>query len=116
MEITKNVTGGVTVLELGGQAQAAPIIQTLDAELRGAISLDSLSVLLDVKRLDFVDSATLEAFISFQKKFKQVNAYLCFANMTPYLRKVFEITRIGDLFVAFDDMDSAMKAARARRR
>ncbi|MFN7972503.1 MAG: STAS domain-containing protein [Acidobacteriota bacterium] len=116
MDITKSVVSGVTVLELGGQAQAAPIIQALDGELRGAISLDGLKVLLDVRRIEFVDSATLEAFVSFQKKFNQVNAYMAFANMTPYMKKIFEITRIAELFACFDDLDGATKAARARRR
>lgn len=116
MDIKKNVVNGVTVLELNGQVSAAPIIQALDAEIRGAISLDSLKVLLDVKSVDFVDSATLEAFLSYQKKFSSVNATLGFVNMNAFMKKVFEIVRISEQLVAFDDMDTAMKSVRARRR
>lgn len=116
MELGKKVVNSITVLELGGSAQAPPLIQALDGELRGAISLDSLKVLLDVAKVDFIDSATLEALVSFQKKYAQVNATLAFVNMTDYLKKVFEIVRIGELFTSYDDMDAAMKAIRTRRR
>lgn len=116
MELNKKVVNSVTVLELQGPAQAPPLIQALDGELRGAISLDSLKVLLDVAKVDFIDSATLEALVSFQKKYSQVNATLAFVNMTDYLKKVFEIVRIGELFTNYDDIDTAMKAIRTRRR
>ncbi len=43
-------------------------------------------------------------------------ATLAFVNMTEYLSKVFEVTRIADNFTVYEDMDSAMQAAKVRRR
>lgn len=116
MELGKRTVNGVTVLEIGGQIQAAGLIQALDQELRSAISLDALKVLIDVEKVEFVDSGTLEAFMNFQKKFNQVSATLGFVNGTDYLKKVFEVTRLTEMFTLYDDMESAMKAVRTRRR
>ncbi len=116
MELTKKERNGIITIKLTGGADAAPIIQALDGELRGAISLDSLKVFLDVSELEAVDSATLEAFLSFQKKFAQVNATLFFVNMTDYLKKVLDVVRLQEKFLAFDDVESAVAASRKRRR
>jgi len=116
MELTKKERNGIITIKLDGSADATPIIQALDGELRGAISLDSLKVFLDVSDLSGIDSATLEAFLSFQKKFGQVNATLFFVNMTDYLKKVFEVVRLQEKFVVFDDVESAVAASRKRKR
>ena len=56
-------------------------------------------ILIDSKKLDYVDSTGLGALISILKKVKEQDNMIYMENVKPNIRKLFDITNLDKVFV-----------------
>ncbi|NHX27464.1 STAS domain-containing protein [Escherichia coli] len=66
-------------------------------------------IVLDLSRVDFVDSSGLGAVVGAMKQLGS-DRRLDLAGLTPNVAKVFRLTRMDRVFRIFDDADSATQA------
>ena len=70
----------------------------LREELTGLIEGGVTSVVVDLARMDFVDSTGLDVLVGAQKRLRQRGGELVLRSPRPAARKVLEITRLDTVF------------------
>jgi anti-sigma B factor antagonist len=112
MEITARKRGDVAVVELP--------MEELDAgnadEFKGAIAAvleSNPKVVLDLKRLRFVDSSGLGAFLSCLRKITAKGGDLMLCGLSKQVRAVFELVRMHRVFDIHATADEAVSAFRS---
>jgi len=99
-------------LALNGQLDAAtaPALESyVEEHLGGDIS----TLVLNLRGLSFVSSAGLRVFAKTRKLVKARNGRLCYVNLSPQVRKVFDIvkaTPLSDVFASEEELDDYLKA------
>jgi len=75
----------------------------LQQELGAAFNQPSNTiVLVDLEKVDFIDSAGLMALVSGVRKAKQLKLRLCFCSVSPAHRIIFELTQLDRVFEIFE--------------
>lgn len=94
-----------------------PIDGRLDASKVDNLKKDFLiwlnetnNFILDLKRMDFIDSTGLGGIVACLKYASEKNGDLKIACLQPKPRLVFEITRANKIFDIFDDVKAAVES------
>ncbi len=114
MRLTETTDEGVDVFLLEGEVDLhyAPVLRSL---LQGKIAARCPALVLDFRRVSFIDSSGLAAIIEY---FRDAGAYrgvLCLVGMNQSLKTLFEIVRLDRVIPIFDRTVDA-KAALAEGR
>jgi anti-sigma B factor antagonist len=110
MELDHDLKDGVLVITPAEpRIDAAVAIQFKD--LMRSLTQDANGrVVLDLRRVDFVDSSGLGAIVGAMKQMGG-QARLELASLTPNVAKVFRLTRMDTVFKIHDSADHARQAA-----
>ncbi len=76
--------------------------------IREVIDGRSGRIIVDLEKVDFIDSSGLGALISALKVLRSNGGDLVLSSMSAQVRTVFEITRLLRVFEVYQDPDSAM--------
>ena len=79
-----------------------------------ALSENSVTVVLDLSHVDFLDSSGLGALVGIARKKRGKKADMVLTSMNDNVRKVFEITHAYQLFDVYDDARSAAEHCRTK--
>lgn len=110
MELDHDLKGDVLVITPAEpRIDAAVAIQFKDG-MRSLTQDAGGRVLLDLRRVDFVDSSGLGAIVGAMKQLGG-QARLELASLTPNVAKVFRLTRMDTVFTIHDSADHALRAA-----
>ena len=75
----------------------------LERELSEVLNQDANAVvLIDLEKVDFIDSAGLMALVFGVKQAKQLEQRLCFCSVSPSHRIIFELTQLDTVFEIFE--------------
>jgi anti-sigma B factor antagonist len=90
-----------TVVHVRGDldASGAPALR---AQLVSTIETAPRRVVLDLSRVDFVDSLGLSMLVAAHRRAEEVGIELHLASPSPASRRVLEITRLTDLFTIIE--------------
>jgi anti-sigma B factor antagonist len=105
--VCESINGVMVIIPAGPQLDAS----TAD-EFKDAITpiLDAnQQVLVDLSRLDFVDSSGLGAFLICLRHAQAQGGDMKLCSMLPQVRQLFELVRLHRLFHIFDTQDAALK-------
>lgn len=109
MEIAVDKMGDVAIAELP--------VEELDASNAGELKHDIAPLLeahtklvIDLRRLRFVDSSGLGAFISCLRKLNAKGGDLKLCGMSKQVRAVFELVRMHRIFDIFGTREEALRA------
>lgn len=92
----------ITIIRPQGCLNAVNAIK-LERELGAALDKDSNTiVLLNLEKVDFIDSAGLMALVSGVRKANVLEQRLCFCSVAPSHRIIFELTGLDRVFEIFD--------------
>jgi len=108
MTITETLSSGITIVELCGtiDASTAPELQR-----NRTISDPTQTIVIDLARLDFLDSSGLGALVGTLRRKEESGAIVLLACMNQKVRRVFDITNTVRLFHIFDDTSAAVEFA-----
>lgn len=108
MKISQNKTGSSLVVSVEGH------VDTVTApELQRSVDLTGVSdLVLDLSRVDYVSSAGLRVFITFQKTMNAAGT-MSIRNPSPDVLKVFEMTGFSNIFTITGTGASAEASAEA---
>ncbi|MCF8383064.1 MAG: STAS domain-containing protein [Chlorobium sp.] len=108
MTITETSDGSITIVALCGtiDSSTAP-----ELHKSPAIADTLRSVVIDLEKVDFLDSSGLGALVGTLRLKQEAKAAVLLSCMNPRVRKVFDITGTVKLFHIFDDTSAAVEYA-----
>lgn len=107
MNLATSKQGDVTVVTLAGELTHECAARFRDTVTR-ALQQGSRDFIIDLKALEGIDSAGLEAFTAFQRECEEQLGIVRFCAAAPALRKVFELTRLDRTFEVHDRIEEAL--------
>ncbi|MEI7787356.1 MAG: STAS domain-containing protein [Chlorobiaceae bacterium] len=104
MTITEKNINNFAIISLQGilNASSAPKLKSHFEQ-----SPEGVSVVIDLEKVDFIDSSGLGVLVGIARKKKASSAVLKLANLNDRVKKVFEITQAYTLFDIYDDVTAA---------
>ena len=105
---TREVTG-VTVVDIEGRFDAISAPKTKTA-LHELIEDGNTKLVLNLQKMDFIDSAGLGVLVSSLRKAAGIGGDLRLAEVPPFCRSIFELTRLTRVFDVAQSEEQAIRA------
>lgn len=110
MQLTNRMQGNVEIITVeASRIDAAVAIQFKD-RMREVLSAERPRYVLDLHKVDFIDSSGLGAIVAAMKLMPK-GGKLELAGLTPAVDKVFRMTRMDSIFAIHPSADSAAAAS-----
>jgi anti-sigma B factor antagonist len=110
LTIAKRGAGDVIILDLTGR------LWILDLPLRdlvnGLLTEGKQYFVLNVARVDYIDSSGLGQLVSIWTSIRGRNGHMTILSPTKRVQRLFEITRLTTIFEILEDEDDAVQKAR----
>ena len=110
MRTSFRTVNGVTILMLRGKITIDHRSQELRESVRKLLSSGTRSILLDLGRVNYVDSTGVEAIIASFTSAAKVQGSLKLLNLTPKVHHLLSITRLLSVLEVFDDEREALES------
>jgi anti-sigma B factor antagonist len=112
MNITTATVAGATVLSLEGNLMGGPDAAALNARLRELMDGGVRNVVLDLGRLQFMNSSGLSLLIGGASALKNVGGALKLAGASEKITGLIKITRLEGVFESYPTIDAAAASFR----
>lgn len=112
MDLHKEQTGHVVVVTPQGEFLDASNAEQFKRDGADLLA-GSTSVVFDMNRLTFVDSAGLGALLSCMRKLSGAGGDLKLCELSKPVRATFEVSRLHRIFDIYDTKEQAIKAFEA---
>jgi anti-sigma B factor antagonist len=109
MEIAAQTEEALRILSvMGTRIDAAAAIEFKNAVREQTDGIEN-TVVLDLSRVEFIDSSGLGAIVATMKHIGQ-DRELALAGLTPAVQRVFQLTRMDSVFNVFPTLEGAVSA------
>ena len=107
MKIQTTNQSDVQVIELEGELDfhSSPELRSRLGELTAK---QAPKILIDLKKVDYMDSSGIATFVETFQKTKRYNGRLILAELTPTVRGVFEIAKLESIFEIVGSVKEAL--------
>ena len=97
MKISQKQKDTVTFFEVSGEIdfQHSPALRD---QLQEAIGKQAPGLVINLKKVSYIDSSGLATFVEALQKIKRYNGRLILAELAPAVRGVFEIAKLDSIF------------------
>ncbi len=110
MDIEKLEDGAVTIVVVRGVIKLGESARTFSGFLREVLDGGGNPVVVDLEGIDHVDSTGLGELVGYLQRFEEQGRKMAFVNPARRLRKLFELTRLDEVFPIYDDRAAAVAA------
>jgi anti-sigma B factor antagonist len=109
MEIQKRIEGDVAILSLEGRLDltSASILKDASKEV---LSQFSKKMIINLDHVDFINSSGLGALVSILKEVRNAQGSMRLSNLAPYVKEIFDITQLTNIFDIFPDEKQALSS------
>jgi anti-anti-sigma factor len=108
--ISEDKEAGLDILRLEGDIDMhfAPALRSL---LHGKSQRNCPALLLDLSRVDFIDSVGIAAILEYLRDVTNRGDRFCIGGLSPTLRTIFEVVDLGSVMPVYTDAAKAKEAA-----
>jgi len=110
MKLSDRVEGDVVILEPKGKIMGGPDASLLHDKLYEYIEQDRKKVVIDLAKVDWMNSTGLGILISGYTTLRNHDGQLKLVNVTEKIHSLLTITKLVTVFEAYDSLDEAMKS------
>jgi anti-sigma B factor antagonist len=110
MKLKTASRGGVTVLSLDGNLLGGPDATALNARLHELLEAGTTSIVLDLSRVNVMNSSGLGLLIGGVSAVKNAGGRLTLAGASAKLSAVFTVSKLGPLLETYPTVDAAAKS------
>ena len=110
MKLSDRVEGDVVILEPKGKIMGGPDASLLHDKLYEYIEQDRKKVIIDLAKVDWMNSTGLGILISGYTTLRNHDGQLKLVNVTEKIHSLLTITKLVTVFEAYDSLDEAMKS------
>ena len=108
MQMTVSEVGSALIVTVGVRRIDAAVAVRFKDNLLELTQHDATRVILDLSKVEFLDSSGLGAVVGSMKQLGRSRT-LDLAGLTPTVEKVFRITRMDRVFRIFSDTEAALQ-------
>ena len=108
MRIESSDEGGVTVVRLAGVIRLGESAQEFSAYLEELLDRGRGPVLLDLSRIDHVDSTGLGELVGYLQRFADAGRGLALLRPHERIMALLRLTKLDEIFPVHDDLDRAL--------
>lgn len=112
MKLSDRVEGDVVILEPKGKIMGGPDASLLHDKLYEYIEQNRKKVVIDLAKVDWMNSTGLGILISGYTTLRNHDGQLKLVNVTEKIHSLLTITKLVTVFEAYDSLDEAMKSFR----
>jgi anti-sigma B factor antagonist len=98
-----------SVLAVSGEVDVATVPR-LREQLHGLVAAGKTRIVVDLDRVDFLDSTGLGVLVGALKRVRTHDGEMALVCTQPRIRKVFEVTGLTKVFNLYDSVDEAVSA------
>lgn len=109
MEYTVSEKNNYVIVKLKGELDVASSIQARDI-FKGLIDKGKVNIIIDFSDVTFIDSSGLGIIVVAYRNVKEKGGAIKFANVSPRIKKLFEITRTEKHFEFYSTVEDAEKS------
>jgi len=110
MKLSHREENGVMVIEPKGKIMGGPESTELHDLLHDLIDQGKKNVIIDLSKVDWMNSTGLGLLISGLTTLKKSGGELRLANVTDKIQSLLTITKLVTIFKSFDTVDEAVKS------
>jgi len=108
MELKRYAEGNVTVLEVAGNVKLGESAKQLAAEMERIFQETAGGLLLDVARIDYVDSTGIGELVGYLQKFTQAGRRIALLRPHQRLEALLKLTQLDKVFPIFWEREQAL--------
>lgn len=110
MIVEKRRHGLHTILRVEGIVRMGESAQFLAQTLEKLLNEESGNVLVDLARINYIDSTGIGELVGYFGKFREKERRLILVQPADRIRKLLEIAKLDNIFPTYDDLDAALAA------
>ena len=107
MDISRRAKGEIAILKLSGRLDLESS-ESLKSTVDGVLADNFRKMILVLNGVNFINSSGLGSLISILKKVNQNQGRMILTGMAPYVKDVFEITQLTNIFEIHNDENQAV--------
>lgn len=108
MEIHQKAYNGVVLLELVGRLDA-PAAPDAEREFNELVAAGKTQILLDLTGVEYISSGGIRIIIMLDRACKKEGGELKICGMSPFVRQVFEISNLLQLFEVTGGIEEGLR-------
>ena len=108
MKIERSEEGSVTVVTIQGVIKLGESARQFSTYLEDLLNEGVRSVLVDLSRIDHVDSTGLGELVGYLQRFTEQGRRLALLNPYTRILNLLKLTRLDEIFPIYDDRDTAI--------
>jgi len=108
MDITQENINNTIVIRLEGNVMGGPEAVKLNEEINQLLDEKQKKLVLDLSKVNRMNSSGLGILINALTTFKQNGGELKLANMTGRVKGLLAITKLNTIFESYDTVDAAL--------
>ena len=109
MQINTQETNGIVVLKVVGKIMGGPEAGQLNDKIHELIEAGKQKLIIDMSKLELMNSSGLGIFIGAVNTLKNNNGQLVMIHVPPRIQQLFKMTRLSSVFNIADDLDQALE-------
>ncbi|MCD6249007.1 MAG: STAS domain-containing protein [candidate division Zixibacteria bacterium] len=110
MKLTDRIQDNIVVLEPKGKIMGGPDASLLHDKLYELIESDRKKIVIDLAKVEWMNSTGLGILISSYTTLRNNNGELKLANVTDKIQSLLTITKLVSVFDAHDSVEEAVKS------
>ncbi len=110
MNLTVREVDGVSVVDVDGRIDSVEAANELGGALKKSISDGKVKIVINLEKVDYMNSAALGSLISARKSTKEKDGGLKLASLQSFVMEVFKKSQLVQLFDIVDTVENAVKA------
>jgi anti-sigma B factor antagonist len=110
LEVREKEADGIVILELHGRLVAGPDSGDFRRKITELINAGRTSIILDMKRLDFIDSTGLGTLVVAHTQLRKAGGSVKLLNVSRRNMQLMILTKLSTVFEMFDDEQTAINS------
>ncbi len=110
MFVDKRRIEGMSLLQVEGIIKLGESAEFLAEALKRTLEKDEGHVLLDLSKINYIDSTGIGEMVGYLGRFGDRDRKLILINPSQRIRKLLAIAQLDTLFPTYDDIDAAVAA------
>ena len=111
MFVDKKRIEGMSLLTVEGIIKLGESAEFLAENLKRILEKDDGHVLLDLSKINYIDSTGIGELVAYLGRFGDRDRKLILINPAERIRKLLELAQLASLFPTYDSLDSALAVA-----
>jgi anti-sigma B factor antagonist len=109
MELLRRMKGNVILLDLSGKVVLGESASGLADALAQALKEEFAGVVLNLERIDYLDSTGLGELVGYLTKFEEARKRIAILRPQPRVVKLLAITKLNRVFKTFSEEEKAIE-------